>query len=330
MRELTLGSAFTGFGMFDYAAALAGIKTSWQIEINEFCQKLLGVRYPDAEKHKDIKETRGSSLGTVDIISGGDPCQPSSIAGKRGGKSDPRYLWEEKFRILCELKEENRHPSWVLNENVTGTISNAILDQKIIDLESIGYETQPFIIPAASVNADHKRDRVWLLANTNKDAIHYNTGEIQSKAKNIERKAQGKDRQWMWGKFGAALIEYLSFNTTGKGLQIPESEEFSKSLYDAERTDSQNDSHPDSMRPQRGGQKPYRKRQIGLYSREIGSWDKNWIEVAAQLCRVDVASSPRLLESRYRKQRLEGLGNGIQWEIAYIFFELIKQYENKA
>lgn len=142
---LTHGSLFSGIGGFDLAAQWAGIETKWQVETDNFCNKVLEKHFPDAKRYRDIKETAG--LERVDIISGGFPCQPFSIAGKRKGKDDDRYLWQEMLRIIGEVK-----PSYVVGENVAN-LWNMGFEHLLVDLENEGYEAESFIIPACSQNA---------------------------------------------------------------------------------------------------------------------------------------------------------------------------------
>lgn len=122
--------------------------------------------------YDDIKKLKGSQFGSVDIITGGFPCQGFSVAGKRKGKEDHRYLWPEMFRVIQEAK-----PNWVIGENVTGIIDMA-LDTVLFDLENEGYETQTFIIPACSQNAPHKRERVWIVANSIRTGAGNKAGKV--------------------------------------------------------------------------------------------------------------------------------------------------------
>ena len=156
------GSLFSGIGGFDLAAQWAGWDNMFQVEIDPFCRKVLKKNFPDVAKYEDIKKFDGEKYAnTIDVISGGFPCQPFSVAGKQRGKKDDRYLWPEMLRIISEVR-----PTWVIGENVTGII-NLGLDNVLFDLENTGYTCQSFIIPACAQNAPHRRDRVWIIANIN-------------------------------------------------------------------------------------------------------------------------------------------------------------------
>lgn len=157
------GSLFNGIGGFQLAAHWMGWENVFSCEIDEYCNKVTKRHFPNCIQHGDIKQTDFTIYrGGCDILTGGDPCQPSSVAGLQKGKEDERYLWLEYKRCIIESQ-----PKVIVNENVTGTITNGILDEKIRDLEIIGYSWwTPFIIPASATGAGHKRDRVWLVAHS--------------------------------------------------------------------------------------------------------------------------------------------------------------------
>ena len=143
-------------------------KTVAFCEINDFCQRVLASHWPGIPIFGDIRELTKQSLeeegiesGAIDMVCGGFPCQPFSVAGKRRGKEDDRYLWPEMLRIIKEVR-----PRWVLGENVVGIV-NVALDTVLSNLEAEGYETTAFIVPACAVGAPHRRDRVWIVANGN-------------------------------------------------------------------------------------------------------------------------------------------------------------------
>lgn len=163
MREITHLSLFSGIGGLDLAAEWAGIKTVGQCEWAEYPAKVLEKHWPDIPRWKDIKTLTGESFyertgrRTVDIISGGFPCQPFSVAGKQRGKEDDRYLWPEMVRVIKELR-----PTWVIGENVAGIIRMALPDI-LSELEACGYRTRAFLIPACAVGARHRRYRVAIV-----------------------------------------------------------------------------------------------------------------------------------------------------------------------
>ena len=163
--RLTHLSLFSGIGGLDIAAEWAGFKTVGQCEWADYPTKVLEKHWPDVPRWRDIRTLtkegfyERTGMRTIDLISGGFPCQPFSVAGKRRGHDDDRYLWPEMCRVIEELR-----PHWVVGENVAGIV-NMALDTVLSDLEGIGYTCQAFIIPACSVDAPHRRDRVCIVAN---------------------------------------------------------------------------------------------------------------------------------------------------------------------
>jgi len=183
MKQMEL---FAGIGGFGLAGRWAGIETICQVEIDPFCLKVLQKNFPNAERHADIKNFDGTKyFGAVDIISGGFPCQPYSTAGKRLGKEDERHLWPEMLRVIREAR-----PRWVVGENVGGIISwsgGLVFEEVCADLEAIGYEVQPFVLPACSVDAPHRRDRVWFVAHSTRCNDRRGSGEFSQKNGRQER-----------------------------------------------------------------------------------------------------------------------------------------------
>ena len=161
--KLTHLSLFSGIGGLDLAAEWAGFKTVGQCEYADYQTKILEKHWPDVPRWRDIrtltKETfyEKTGLRTVDIISGGFPCQPFSVAGKQRGEEDDRYLWPEMLRVIRELR-----PSWVLGENVAG-IAGMALDTMLSDMEDEGYQTRAFMVPACGVGAPHRRYRFAII-----------------------------------------------------------------------------------------------------------------------------------------------------------------------
>lgn len=157
---------FSGIGGFALAADWTWGKENVQhvfCEIEPFAQKVLKKHWPNAPIHSDIKEFKYDGANPF-ILTGGFPCQPFSVAGKQRGSEDDRALWPEMLRIIQETR-----PSWIVGENVTGII-NMELDNILSDLEGEGYDCQPVVIPACSVDARHRRSRIWFLCHSRHDA----------------------------------------------------------------------------------------------------------------------------------------------------------------
>ena len=160
---MTHGSLFSGIGGFDLAAEWMGWENKFHCEWNTFGQKVLKYYWPNSISYNDITKTDFTiHRGNIDILTGGFPCQPYSSAGKRLGKEDERHLWPEMLRAIREIQ-----PRWVVGENVLGLVNwsdGLVFHEVQTDLEAEGYEVQPYVLPAVSVNAPHRRDRVWFVA----------------------------------------------------------------------------------------------------------------------------------------------------------------------
>jgi DNA (cytosine-5)-methyltransferase 1 len=156
---------FSGIGGFSLGLERAGMRTVAFCEIEPYCRAVLRKHWPDVPIFEDVRNLRAEYVGPVDVICGGYPCQPFSVAGKRAGQADDRHLWPEFARLVRELR-----PSWVLAENVVGHISLG-LDEVLSDLESLGYSSRPFVIPACAVGADHRRDRLWIVAHADGEGL---------------------------------------------------------------------------------------------------------------------------------------------------------------
>tara|TARA_R110000765_G_scaffold28278_6_gene68211 strand:- start:372 stop:1508 length:1137 start_codon:yes stop_codon:yes gene_type:complete len=171
---------FSGIGGFSLGLEATGeFETVAFCDYSKFPQKVLRKHWPLVPIYEDVKELnserlKSNGINKIDIITGGYPCQPFSVAGKQKGEQDPRHVWPEMFRLIKELR-----PTWVIGENVAGHIKLG-LDTVLENLESEGYSTRTFSISAASIGANHKRERVWIIANKNVEDSRSCDGWIQS------------------------------------------------------------------------------------------------------------------------------------------------------
>lgn len=223
MNDIIHYDLFAGIGGFSLAIDNIYGKQNTKhifIERDEFCQQVLKKHWPEAEYWGDINEfiantnsprfqTEGSEQQTagatreITLLTGGFPCQPFSQAGRRKGTADDRYLWPAMFESIRLIR-----PDWIIGENVAGLITwneGMVLEQVCSDLEKEGYEVQPFIIPACAVNAPHRRDRVWIVANINSEGLQRDRQsgsqiERQFRLQNRERNEERRDcwrRNWL-------------------------------------------------------------------------------------------------------------------------------------
>ena len=157
---------FSGIGGFSLGLeATGGFETVAFCDYDSYCQKILRKHWPWVTIYDDIKELNHEKLNSnghtkIDIITGGYPCQPCSVAGRQQGEKDPRHVWPEYFRLLNELR-----PTWVIGENVSGHVKLG-LDTVLENLESEGYSARTFSISASSIGANHQRERIWIVANS--------------------------------------------------------------------------------------------------------------------------------------------------------------------
>lgn len=331
MRHLDL---FSGIGGFALAA-----QTVWGEEYenigfcdnDKFCQQVLKKHWPNSPIYDDIRtltnassarrqQESGSSLGdegshegwlkknnnqstsydqsarSADLITGGFPCQPFSAAGRRKGTADDRHLWPEMFRVIREFA-----PLWVVAENVRGLATwndGMVLEQVCADLESEGYQVQPFIIPAVALNAPHRRDRIWFVAHRTGDRREGRKTAFPTQKGHATRPKQARQ--------------------LARRFEGPYSDD----------TDTQRS----GLEKRKKKLRTWLQNFIGN-NREQKSWSNEWLEVAAELCRVDDGlpaelDGLKLSKSAHRKERLKSLGNAIVPQVAMEIFKTIKSLTN--
>jgi len=303
---------FSGIGGFAIAAQRAGFQTIGFSEIDSYACKILKRHWPDVQNFGDIKnvtrkavadakcvrqsqsqgsesderrrvgnggEQTGRGYGSlVDIITGGFPCQPFSFAGKRRGKEDHRSLWPEMLRVIDECR-----PRWVLGENVVGIVSME-LDNVLSDLENIGYSARPIVIPACAVDARHRRNRVWIMAHSEREGSN-------------QRFDTSMQRGWSEESSGSLA------NTNEPGSQGRNIEELQE--RGCERTSREG-----------GTSVPITARQLSHRSGE----SRNWSEQSSDCCEwLPEPAVGRVADGiPNRSHRLKGLGNAIVPQVAEI------------
>ena len=338
---LTHLSLFSGIGGLDLAAEMAGIKTVGQCEWADYPTKVLEKHWPDVPRWRDIRTLTGeifrekTGIRSVDIISGGFPCQPFSVAGKRRGKEDDRYLWPEMLRVIQELR-----PAWVVGENVAGIV-NMALDTVLSDLESLGYTCQAFIIPACAVDAAHRRDRCAILAYSKSKRFGKKGENFSGQTEwasccsfisnhNSSRLSWERAKQQTTGSTGVcetlANINFRLCNRAEKEIQPGRDISFyeSKPLSDSARK-FKHGSKPcsESSRESGSSNNLWRDFKSGLGGMADGvpSWmDRYWVEEP---------NIPRITKNKKnRVNRLKCLGNAVYWRQFYPIFQAIVEVEN--
>jgi DNA (cytosine-5)-methyltransferase 1 len=343
------GSLFSGIGGFDLAADWMGWENVFHCEIAEFPRKILNHYWPNADCHEDIKKTDFTKYrGTVDIISGGFPCQPYSAAGKRLGKEDDRHLWPEMLRVIWEVK-----PQWVVGENVRGLLNwngGMVFHEVCADLENIGYEVQAFIIPASGINAPHQRERLWIVAHT--DNTRTNNG-MQSngewKENDEQRRGQSQSEYWENGING---ITSDSDNGSGLCDTVQTRRQEFKELYDLQPNTPDTESQRTwEQSSENRGREDGRFNDISkdgnvADTNGIGLWGKgdrireskfngknyarnNWENFPTQspVCGGDDGIShglDNITFPKWRNESIKGYGNAVVPQVVYRIFKTIE------
>jgi DNA (cytosine-5)-methyltransferase 1 len=284
------GSLFSGIGGFDLAAEWMGWTNVFHCEWEEFPRKVLNYHFPKSISYGDIKETDFTiHRGHIDILTGGFPCQPYSAAGKRLGKEDDRHLWPEMLRAIREIQ-----PRWVVGENVHGIVNwngGLVFEEVQADLENEGYEVQPFILPAASVNAPHRRDRVWFVA-YNGCKYNFNTCTNRTMCNECEG--------------GSNYEEWLDANTNSKR-------------------------QPWSRDTRGIGEKRQRRNQrLGKFCDTKHQWQECTSKpIICGLDDGIPRELDSITFPKWRRESIKAYGNAIVPQVVYPIFKAIESYESK-
>ena len=253
---------FSGIGGFSLGLEWAGMSTVAMCEKDPYCRKILAKHWPDLTIHEDIRNLDGKKYrNSIDLVAGGFPCQPFSVAGKRKGSDDDRHLWPEMRRVIQEAK-----PRWVIGENVFGFI-NMALDDVQADLEREHYEVRKFVLPAVAVDARHRRDRIILIAYSNSPAV-WNLPERQEIGRNnIQASRQAITSHHGYAQSMANANEHERWRESSTESQGRESrmEHGSRSSRLTERQPNQTLANPNSS---------WELQQEGD-QQEIGGWSSN-------------------------------------------------------
>jgi DNA (cytosine-5)-methyltransferase 1 len=287
---MKVGNLFNGIGGFALASQWMGWDNLMHCEIDPFCNKVMNHHFPNSYQHEDIRTTDFTIWrGKIDLITGGFPCQPYSTAGKRKGKEDDRHLWPEMLRAIREIQ-----PGWIVGENVRGLTNwngGLVFDEVQADLETEGYEVLPFLLPAAGVEAPHRRDRIWFIAHANSSAVSLPIQQRgQEKTQDINAGRQGK------GRFAtnADIKRRSAMGLHQEGIEAARLESFGSSSRFTRNTWQ---IFPTQF-PLCGGNDGLPKRLDGITIR------------------------------KWKEESLKALGNSVVPQVVYQIFKTIDEYEN--
>ena len=319
--KLKLLDLFSGIGGFSLGLESTGyFETIGFVEKDEFCQKVLKKNFNNIPIESEVRNVKGDRY-KADIITGGFPCQPFSVAGKRRGTEDDRYLWDETIRVIRECK-----PRWFIGENVEGIINiseGKVLQQIQKDLEAEGFEVQCVVIPASGIGAWHQRKRVWIIAHSNSNRDRTKITGSNGEEKEIQREHREKDStSWKFIRTNTNDVP----NTKSKGsfssgrsntsdneqqrLDIDKERNWSKIRSKSSRCSEQTLPNTNSKGSQRHGVSTDMETKQGqvITERSIKE-QQTWWEAQSKLCRTPDGISYEL--DKDRKNRIKSLGNSI-------------------
>jgi DNA (cytosine-5)-methyltransferase 1 len=341
---LTHGSLFSGIGGFDLAAEWMGWENKFHCEWNPFGQKVLHHYWPDAEQFTDITKSNFTKYANkIDVLTGGFPCQPYSMAGKRLGKEDDRHLWPEMLRAIREIK-----PRWVVGENVFGLINwseGLVFHEVQTDLENEGYEVQPYVLPAAGVNAPHRRDRVWFVAHSNNCTTRPSGSSNRFNRKgsnNYNEQKEWREQTQQHIRYGNVSrdvtnslpirLQQCKNRTEMGGGQTKVGKERSQPS-NAIKTNGEVQYATDATRLRREDALENGELERGRFgqSHQRNAWDS--FPSVSPLCNGNDGFSDRLDSITFPKWRNESIkagGNAIVPQVVYQIFKAIAEYERVA
>ena len=323
-------SLFSGIGGFDLAAQWAGWDNLASCEINPFGRKVLEYYWPNAYHHDDIKTLTGSIIeheaqkryghdwrADGVVLSGGFPCQPYSLAGKRLGKEDERHLWPEMLRVIREIQ-----PTWIVGENVLGLVNwsdGLVFDEVQTDLEAAGYEVQSYVLPACAADAPHRRDRVWIIAHSNgSGSMEFNEPK--------ERRQWSSKRSAFSNTLSLDGLRNATYAANIGQKQPRNTREWRSGLEDSYSDACRNDANANGIR-QPGEKHGQKKSGFSCENSEGISWHN--FPTQPPVCSRDDGFSAGLdgiTFSKWRNESIKAAGNAIVPQIAFRIFDTINNF----
>jgi len=307
------GSLFSGIGGFELAAEWMGWENKFHCEWNEFGQKVLHHYWPESEQFTDITKSNFTKYnGTIDIISGGFPCQPYSAAGKRMGKNDERHLWPEMLRAITEIQ-----PRWVVGENVFGIINwsgGLVFNEVQTDLETEGYEVFPFVLPACGVNAPHRRDRVWFVAF--KNSVSDGFFQRESKQEGTKIREFGNSCTGSENRFHLSKGDVANTECNRKDIgQISQEKSIRQEFINKSKIPNATNTYYNRLQERKFDGK---------------SWDQ--FPTQSPICGGDDGISTKLdgiTFPKWRNESIKAYGNAVCPQVVLQIFKAIEQYDKE-
>jgi DNA (cytosine-5)-methyltransferase 1 len=326
---MTHGSLFSGIGGFDLAAEWMGWENKFHCEWNEFGQKVLKHYWPNAESFHDITKTDFTKYANrIDILTGGFPCQPYSMAGKRKGKEDERHLWPEMLRCIREVK-----PRWVIGENVFGLVNwsgGLVFHEVQADLEAQGYEVFPYVLPAASVNAPHRRDRVWFVAHSNNNGLNQCDSGDEINTSERRFNALGDINEGIINEYAtnSECERLFGRDKTRKENNINWENSKLRRSFTGHNKEIDNDATDTNGIRLRGESNWFRESGFVSKNEPRNYWES--FPTVSPICSGDDGLSDRLDSitfSKWRKQSIMAGGNAVVPQLIYVLFKTISKFE---
>jgi len=303
--KLKVLDLFSGIGGFSLGLeSLGQFETIAFCEKDKFCQKVLQKNFPNITIEGEIRDVKGEKY-KADVVCGGFPCQPFSVAGKRKGTDDDRYLWDETIRVVRECK-----PKWFIGENVEGIINiqeGMVLRQVQTDLEKEGFEVQCLIIPASGIGAWHQRKRVWIIGCNVSNTFGKLSDGCSSTTRDSSTEFKGVEcnQSWNWNEVWSKTKRCSEQNRDN----VQDSNSFG---LQGHRLQSDNLQKKNSTRE--------------IFNSSVEK-QQTWWQTQSELCGVPNGVSYEL--DKDRANRIKSLGNAIVPQMARIFGLAIKRVLNQ-